>query len=435
MANKRDLKITRHKPKKAGREARTAGPEELPPELSALPSLPESAPEPSVLPARKRKHRHPILKAAVRLLVVAAVLVAGIAVWKNWDKLAPEAVLDWIDLKLDGADKGDGFPYAISGDTVVSMGQVKNNLALLTDTSLLFINEKGGEIARRSHAYARPILETAGSYALVAERGGGRYQLETRRETALSGKLEGRNILAASLQKDGKFALATDTSSQSSLSELEVFDRKGNSLFAWKSPRLLLTDIALSPDGSHLAAVGVTAEAGNMRSTLLVFDLADKSAAPVEYSGDGLMLYGVTYFAGGTAAAVGDTEVWVVKPGGTLFEKHTYDGLEPNGFAFGGSSIGIVLRHSGATEGGRLMVVNASGDLAYTAEFGGAYRHLSPHESGFWLLTSSALHHAGLAGLDGQSVVEADGRMVVDYKQRAMVLGLTALTPADGAES
>ena len=158
MANKRDLKITRHKPKKAGREARTAGPEELPPELSDLPSLPESAPEPSVLPARKRKHRHPILKAAVRLLVVAAVLVAGIAVWKNWDKLAPEAVLDWIDLKLDGADKGDGFPYAISGDTVVSMGQVKNNLALLTDTSLLFINEKGGEIARRSHAYARPIL-------------------------------------------------------------------------------------------------------------------------------------------------------------------------------------------------------------------------------------------------------------------------------------
>ena len=76
----------------------------------------------------------------------------------------------------------------------------------------------------------------------------------------------------------------TDTSSQSSLSELEVFDRKGNSLFTWKSPRLLLTDIALSPDGSHLAAVGVTAEAGNMRSTLLVFDLADKSMAPVSYT-------------------------------------------------------------------------------------------------------------------------------------------------------
>ena len=128
-----------------------------------------------------------------------------------------------------------------------------------------------------------------------------------------------------------------------------------------KAPRLLLTDVALSPDGLHLAAVGVTAEAGNMRSTLLVFDLTQKSAAPVEYSGDGLMLFGVTYFSGGTVAAVGDTEMWVVKPGGTLYEKHSYEGLEPNGYAFGEASAGIVLRHSGASEGGRLLVVNASG--------------------------------------------------------------------------
>ena len=170
MAKKQDLKITRRKPK-AGRDP---GTKELPPELEGLPPLSEQELEPVLLPAKKRKHRHPVARAIVRLLLVAAVLTGGFAVWKNWDKLAPEALLDWIDMKLDGADKGDGFPYAISGDTVVAMGQAKNNLALLTDTSLLFINEKGGEIARRSHAYARPLLKTAGSYALVAERGGGR---------------------------------------------------------------------------------------------------------------------------------------------------------------------------------------------------------------------------------------------------------------------
>ena len=243
MAKKQDLKITRRKPK-AGRDP---GTKELPPELEGLPPLSEQELEPVLLPAKKRKHRHPVARAIARLLLVAAVLTGGFAVWKNWDKLAPEALLDWIDMKLDGADKGDGFPYAISGDTVVAMGQAKNNLALLTDTSLLFINEKGGEIARRSHAYARPLLKTAGSYALVAERGGGRYQLETRRETVLNGKLEGRNILAASLQEDGRFALVTDTASQSYQSELDVFDRKGNVLFSWKSPRLLLTDVALQP--------------------------------------------------------------------------------------------------------------------------------------------------------------------------------------------
>lgn len=428
MAKKRDLKITRRKPR-AGKDRRIPEGKEPAPGQEDLPASPDA--EPVLLPVKKRKHRHPILRAVFRLLLVAGILAAGFAVWKNWDKLAPEALLDWIDIKLDGADKGDGFPYAISGDTVVEMGTAKNNLVLLTDTSVLFINEKGGEVARRSHAYARPLLKTAGSYALAAERGGGRYQLETRRETVLTGKLEGRNILAAALQKDGLFALATDTASQSYQSELDVFDRKGNVVFSWKSPRLLLTDVALSPDGVHLATVGVTAEAGNMRSTLLVFDLTQKNADPVEYTGDGLMLYGVTCFSGGTVAAVGDTEIWVVKPGGTLFEKHSYDGLEPNGYAFGDSSAGIVLHHSGASEGGRLMVVNASGDVAYTAEFTGVFRDLAPSGSGFWLLTSAALHHAGPAGLDGQAEVEPDGRMVLEYNQTPMVLGLTALTPAD----
>lgn len=429
MAKKQDLKITRRKPE-TGRGGGSGKKETFPVSEESSVSPAETG-EPVALPVKKRKRRHPFLRAFFRLLLVAAVLAAGIAVWKNWDKLAPEALLDWIDLKLAGADKGDGFPYTISGDAVVAMGQAKNNLVLLTDTSLLFINEKGGEVARRSHAYARPLLKTAGSYALVAERGGGRYQLETRRETVLTGQLEGRNILAAALQQDGKFALATDTASQSYQSELDVYDRKGNLLFSWKSPRLLLTDLSFSPEGDRLAAVGVTAEAGNMRSTLLVFDLTQQNATPMEYTGDGLMLFGVTCFTGGTVAAVGDTEIWVVNPGGTLFEKHSYDGLEPNGYAFGESSIGIVLRHSGASEGGRLMVVNATGDLAYTAEFSGTFRHLSANASGFWLLTSDALHEAGPSGLNRQTEVEADGRMVVDYKGEAMVLGLTALKPVD----
>ena len=77
------------------------------------------------------------------------------------------------------------------------------------------------------------------------------------------------------------------------------------------------------------------------------------------------------------------------------------------------------------------MVVNATGDVAYTAEFSGTFRHLSANASGFWLLTSDALHEAGPSGLNRQTEVEADGRMVVDYKGEAMVLGLTTLKPVD----
>lgn len=436
MANKRDVTVSKHKARKRGLHSAgsKADRQAIPEEWSDLPSIPETGEAPlEPVPPRKRKKRHPWLKATVRLLIVAAVLVAGLAVWKNWDTLAPEALLDWADQQFSGGAKGDGFPYAISGDTVVSMEQAGRNMALLTDTSLLFINEKGGEAAKRSHSYAQPMLHTAGEYALVTETGGGRYQLETRRETVLTGQLEGRKIMAAAVHTDGTVALATDTTSQSYVSEVEMLSRRGKQLFSWKSTKLLITGLAISPDGKSLAVIGVTAEAGAMKSTLMVFDLSDPSAVPKEYSGTDELLISVSFFESGTVAAVGDESIWVVNPEGTLFEKKSYEGLELMGAAVGETSAGIVLRHSGSSDGGRLMVVNSTGDTAYTAEFTGAYRHVAAGNSGFWLLTSAHLEHAGLTGMEASMEVPADGRMVEEFDGDALVLGLTGLNRYDTA--
>lgn len=204
--------------------------------------------------------------------------------------------------------------------------------------------------------------------------------------------------MAAAVHSDGSVALATDTASQSYVFEVEMLSRKGKALFSWKSPKLLITGLAISPNGKSLAVIGVTAEAGAMKSTMLVFDLKDPAAQPKEYSGTGEVLISVAFFESGTVAAVGDSSMWVVNPEGALFEKQSYDGLELMGAAMGKTSGGIVLRHSGSSAGGRLMVVNSTGDAAYTAEFTGIYRHVAAGENGFWLLTSTHLEHMGLAG-------------------------------------
>lgn len=431
MASKRDMTVSKHKARKRGLHAARskADKQAIPEEWSDLPSIPESGEIELVPPApRKRKKRHPWMKAAFRLLIVAAVVVAGLAVWKNWDTLAPEALLDWADQQFTGGAKGDGFPYSISGDTVVAMGQAGRNMALLTDTSLLFINEKGGEAAKRSHSYAQPMLHIAGEYALVTETGGGRYQLETRRETVLTGQLEGRKIMAAAVHSNGTIALATDTTSQSYVSEVEMISRTGRQIFAWKSTKLLITGLAISPDGKSLAVIGVTAQAGAMQSTLTVFSLDDPGAEPKEYTGTDELLISVSFFDSGTVAAVGDHSVWVVNPQGSLFEKKSYEGLELMGAAAGKGSVGFVLRHSGSSDGGRLMVVNSTGDTAYTEEFTGTYRHVAAGENGFWLLTSDRLEYAGMTGIETSIPVPADGRMVEEFDGGGLVLGLTSLT-------
>ena len=55
------------------------------------------------------------LRLFVRLGIVFAVLLTGFLVWKNWDKLAPEAVLDWAETRFGDAAIGTGFPTETQG--------------------------------------------------------------------------------------------------------------------------------------------------------------------------------------------------------------------------------------------------------------------------------------------------------------------------------
>ena len=118
---------------------------------------------------QKRRKKRTALRVAVRLLIVVAVLGTGFLLWRNWDTLAPEAVLDWVDEQL-GGKKGDGYPVAITGSGVLQMEQVDGRLAVLTDTALLLYNDNGGELVRRSHGYTDPLLKTSGAYLLVMEQ-------------------------------------------------------------------------------------------------------------------------------------------------------------------------------------------------------------------------------------------------------------------------
>lgn len=95
----------------------------------------------------------------------------------------------------------------------------------------------------------------------------------------------------------------------------------------------------------------------------------------------------------------------------------------------GENSAALVLRRYGNTDGGRLLVVRSTGDVAYTADFEGSFRDISPAGSeGYWLLTGGELLHAGGKGWDQKLDIPADGRMVCGLGDRAIVLGLTSLT-------
>lgn len=456
MADKRDLKIKKRKgadtqgepspmawedsaPKKKVRPKKKRAAKSRP--VPEVPAGEDNAGADEAQPGRRKKRRSSGVRLAVRVLAFLAAAAVVVTVWRNWDSLAPRNLVFWINQTF--SSDGNGYPVEISGNSVLDMQQVQDYLVLLTDTSLVALNAKGGEVMRRQHNFSDPILMTAGKYMLVAELGGRRFRLETMPETILDvtsdnlsadkkseildNKIE-NPILSANVRADGTVALITE-SSQSYTSEVLVYTPSGKLTYRQQYATMLATDVALSPDERDVAVAGIEAKDGEIQSLLRVHDLESEETQPrKEYTGEGTMLCRVSYFAGGRLAAIGDTETWIVDAGGSLDERISYEQNQLVGYTVGETMVGLALQKYGSGDGGEVMRLDAGGQISYTAAFTGNFRHIYAQGSDFLLLTSGQLYQGDGTALGGGIDVQQDGRMACILGNRAIVLGLTALS-------
>lgn len=373
----------------------------------------------------RRSNYRPWVRLFKRLGILCAVLLLGFLLWRNWEKIAPEALLDWTEQQFGDVEAGEGFPCGITGNTVVAMSEVNQHLAVLSDTTLRFYNATAACVAERTHSFTNPYLCTAGKYVFLAEIGGSRIRWDTRRETVGELELDNRKIYAADLLSNGTTALVLNSTSQSYLSEIAVLSLSGETEFSYQSSKYLLTDVSLSPDGRKLAALGTTAENGVMKSALLL--ITPSSGEVKEYTGTDVLLHTVNYFSSGCVIAVGDREIWSLSSGNPQPEIVSYNGYEPVGYTVTSSLLGVALRRSGSTDSGELWLFNTGGKRLQTVSYTGTYRSLSSKGSTALLLTDQAMYETKLNGAETQYEVPSDSLQAVLYRGSPLLLTLSQL--------
>ena len=369
--------------------------------------------------AKTRRRRSPARQLLRRLLIVAAVLGVLFLLWNNWEKVAPESVLDWADIQLGNGEAGEGYPYTIGGSSVVGMGQVGNYLAVLSDSSLQFFNASAGCVEQRPNTLNDPTLQTAGQYALVTELGGSRFKIESRRETVLEMDLQSRTIYASDLLSSGMVAVATDADSQSYLSHIRVYNKSGKLVYEYKSGKYLITNVSLAPGGKGLAAIGTTAEGGALKSVLLLFQFSSKT--PTEHVANEQLLYHVSYL-GDAVLVLGDTEYWVVN--GKNAQRIAYEGMEPIGYASSRKIAGLVMRRLGSAASGEVWLLNSKGDRVKTLPFVGNYRSASCRDTEFALLSDSTVFIVSDGEHNIQINTPTDTLSAAYYRDTVMLLTL-----------
>jgi len=375
-------------------------------------------------PVKRSKKRRGGLRLIVRLSIVAAILLAVFALLANWKELSPDSFVAWVEDVLGGTT-GGSWPVSLTGDNVSDMEEVGGNLVLMTDTASVYYNKSGGESLRRTCSYAKPLLRTAGRYAVVLETGGKRYRLETRSDIELEKTIDGK-IVTGTVSKKGDVAVVTETT-QSHLSSVIVFSKEGTQRYQWSTSEWLAMDVSFSADGNSLSVVGCRARNGEMQSTLLVFDIRHQDAQPRQYTADGTLYARVKYMDNGSVVAVGNTHVRFVNPTGELDKIVENTGMEIVGYTFGDNSAACAMRPYGSQENGTLYIYSSNGDEQFKQAYEGEFRDVCVSEGNYLMLTNRFAYEMSANALVHKKAVEVDSLMIGAIDGKPLYLGLTAL--------
>ena len=82
---------------------------------------------------------------------------------------------------------GEGYPYQISSSSVKNIDMMSNNVFLLTDSATISLDSTAKEVAKINHTYASPAMSIQGGRAVVYDRGGYRYMVQSRTEKLFEG--------------------------------------------------------------------------------------------------------------------------------------------------------------------------------------------------------------------------------------------------------
>lgn len=369
--------------------------------------------------------------------VFLILLACGLAVflWFNRANLAPDRVGDWIQESLMGMGVGPGFPAPMVGSDVAkdNFQLMDQDAVLVSDTSFVMLNKTAKELANRQHSFSTPVLKVAGSRALVYNLGGNAFQIESRSKNILKQAELGDNILAGDLSESGVFAIATE--SKGYFSKLTIYAKNSQGtdpedyLYRYSFSDYYITSVALNHAGTSVAAVGVSANEGALRSALYLFDdfnSPDPKESPDFIFDDNLIL-ATRYLDNGNIAVVGDREAYIIVP--KTGEKIVYSYRQRTLANFEITGESLILALSKSNDGRACDIVLLDHDGKLSSEFSTGHKVLSvSYRNGMVaLLDSGTIYGYSEGGEEtGRWDAGGDARKILLYaKNSAYVLGVS----------
>ena len=328
-----------------------------------------SSPKPRRDPSERRRRRRTFI-----IIGIVAACAIGVILWLA----IPNSGKNYYDNNMSGIpqetiEAHEGFPLSISGTTVSggNFHAVEKELVYVSDTSVVRLNQKAGEVYNRSHSFYHPIVRSGGDYTMVYNVGSAGYRVDNKRETVHNETTEDV-IMAGDVAENGKYAVVTETKGYPSY--LTVYMADGSPQYTYRFANCYVIDVALNEDGSVAAVAGLSASEGEMVSELYLLDTHQEEPVAVAQF-ENTMLMAVDY-CDGRALAVGDNLVASLDGGGSK-QQYEYGSRKISAYTFEGDRALVALSPYDSSTASRLEVLNSKAEEIAGQDYDGVVTAVS----------------------------------------------------------
>lgn len=365
-------------------------------------------------------------KITVKLVLAAVAAVALLAVMLGGADLSPAAIAhNAADKRMLINASGNGYPVRVEGSRAISVEEIPNGTAVLTDTNLMYFDKNGKEINSIAHYMALPVMKNGGRYSLLYDQKSLSYTLETLSGPVISGKTDD-SIITGAISRSGRFALVTNY--DTAFSYVLVLDKGGHVLHRWKSTNCQITSIDISPSGSYIVMSGITTDSGEATGLVIVQKVGGDSNLR-EYKWKGSLIFSVSFTDSHRVAAIGDNLLAYININNDKPNVFNYDNRTVTGFDIADNgNVALVLAPHSDGKNGSVLVFNQGLDRVadISTELDSPYIELAGDRVN--LISGSALYSYQFNGkLARKTEIPPDVQSITTSCGQLLVKGVTTI--------
>ncbi len=300
--------------------------------------------------------------------------------------------------------------------------EMNGGLLVLSASEYQAFDSSGELIDQGTKAFTHPAMSAGKAGAVLWSQGGTDAMLLMADGTSYNADTR-QPIISASMNDRGYTAISTEETGYKGL--VTVYDPKGEPIYKWYSGYAYLTDAAVSPAGTGMAALTLSAEGS--RIVCYSFSSEEEQGSALL---DGQLCFDLDYLSENRLCAVAeDRAVFLDGRGKTLWE-YFFDDLYLKDYSLDGSGFAVFVLGRYRTGGsGRIVSVGSGGSEEGSLEITSEVRSLSVRGkyiavvySDSVVLYDSSLHVVGsIEGSAGyeRALAGAGGKLIAVTGYRA----------------